>query len=35
MSLFEPAYISTSLVYSGGQYSIYVLLAVYRVKVLP
>jgi dolichyl-diphosphooligosaccharide--protein glycosyltransferase len=35
MSFFEPAYISTSLVYSGGQYSIYVLLAVYRVKVLP
>jgi dolichyl-diphosphooligosaccharide--protein glycosyltransferase len=34
MSFFEPAYISTSLVYSGGQYSIYVLLAVYRVKVL-
>jgi len=34
MRLFEPTYISTSLVYSGGQYSIYVLLAVYKVKVL-
>ncbi len=35
MTFFEPAYISTSLIYSGGQYSLYVLLAVYKVKVLP
>ncbi len=35
MSFFEPAYISTSLIYSGGQYSLYVLLAIYKVKVLP
>ncbi|MCS7099874.1 MAG: STT3 domain-containing protein [Sulfolobales archaeon] len=33
LSLFEPAYISTSLLYSQGQYSIYVLLAIYKVKI--
>ncbi|MCX8184493.1 MAG: STT3 domain-containing protein [Sulfolobales archaeon] len=33
LSLFEPAYISTSLLYSRNQYSIYVLLAIYKVKI--
>lgn len=30
ISLFEPAYISTSLLFSQGQYSVYVLLAIYK-----
>lgn len=33
MSLFEPAYISTSLLFSQGPYSAYVLLAVYKPRI--
>ena len=35
LSLFEPAYISTSLVFGQGQYSIYVLLAIYKPRMAP
>jgi len=34
LTLFEPAYISTSLLFSQGQYSVYVLLAVYKPKTI-
>ncbi|MEM1935286.1 MAG: STT3 domain-containing protein [Sulfolobales archaeon] len=33
MSLFEPAYISTSLLFTQGPYSVYVLLAIYKPRI--